>query len=930
MIHFGGSRWCRWDLHIHTPESILNMQFSFENSEDCKRYNNNIWDKYIDELEAKGEKENISVVGITDYCSVDGYEKIIDYRQRGRVQNFDLILANVEFRILPVTSKDKAINLHCIFSDELTVGEIKRFLNELNYDYQNRKYKCNKEELIELGRAYNPDITSDKECYKEGVNQFKVDVENLKEVINKDERYKEKVFIVISNNSQDGASGLRDSSTGSTRQELYRNADFIFSGNEGCRDYFLGRSSDSIENIIRKCGSLKACIHGSDAHDFEKLFNPDMDRFCWIKAEPTFNGLRQILFEPESRVKIQKEEPETQKNIYSIKRISIPSTNINQELSIRNVELQLNKNLVAIIGGKGSGKTAIIDVIANCYQEHDRSRHYDNKGKATKNNEDKNSFVQRIEKECPKLEVELDYIDKHSTFNKKITDNIFFQHGVIRYLPQGKIEEVAGNTELLHKIIQQLIFTNIQGKNNNEYTAYRSNEEKIADINNGIISILGGIRVLLKESSSEILLEHERQLEIKKGELKDKETKLSIFSGQLSEEEEKVATEATEKLKEFDMKYENTIDYAEKCFSTLEHIKEWDNMVNAEISELNQACFDSNLKQIPNIEFSNLIELINYNVSYASMRKEYFNEEKIKYSEVIKRFSGKQSERASLLKDRDNIKKAIHEIEEKISELHRKKREYISKVKELFAKYEELMFYYKSQKNSYDRIIELFKSIDTEILSSISFKAEVYFNENLFIELSEDVFDGRKIPDDFLEKTIKSIKDFLDDGDSFNYYQDKKTKEYLRRNKDLPDYYRWLTQDYFRLDTKVYFNGTELSKLSVGQKGAVILKLYLADGDYPIILDQPEDNLDNRFISNELITAFRKAKEKRQIIIATHNANLVVNADAEQIVVADFINNSIVYTSGSIENNHIRKEVASLLEGGEEAFKQRENKYGFQ
>ncbi|ATO49041.1 hypothetical protein P4V86_01055 [Brevibacillus laterosporus] len=346
MILFGGSQWRKWDLHIHTPESILNMQFNFENSEDCERYNNNIWDKYVDELEGKGAKENISVVGITDYCSVDGYEKVLEYKQRGRVQNFDLILANVEFRIMPVTSKAKAINLHCIFSDELSVPDIKRFLNELSYEYSSKRYKCNKEELTELGRAYNPDLTSDKECYKEGVNQFKVDVERLKELIDKDERYKEKVFTVVSNNSQDGASGLRDSSTGSFRQQLYRNTNFIFSGSEGCRNYFLGQSSDSKEIIIRKCGSLKACIHGSDAHDFGKLFNPDLGRFCWIKAEPTFNGLRQLLFEPDTRVRIQKEEPETKKNIYSLKKISIPSNNINQELSISNVDLQLNKNLV--------------------------------------------------------------------------------------------------------------------------------------------------------------------------------------------------------------------------------------------------------------------------------------------------------------------------------------------------------------------------------------------------------------------------------------------------------------------------------------------------------------------------------------------------------------------------------------------------------
>ncbi|ATO49040.1 hypothetical protein P4V86_01050 [Brevibacillus laterosporus] len=411
--------------------------------------------------------------------------------------------------------------------------------------------------------------------------------------------------------------------------------------------------------------------------------------------------------------------------------------------------------------------------------------------------------------------------------------------------------------------------------------------------------------------------------------MKDKETKLSTFSGQLSEEEEKAASEAIEKLKEFDLELEKSKDYVETCSSTLVDIKELEDSINANISELNEGRFDSNLKLIPNVEFSNLIKMINFNISYASIRKQYFDQEKNKYSEVIKQFSGKQSERANLLKDRDNILKAIQEIEVKISELNRKKREYFSKAKELCAKHEELMLYYKSQKNSYDRIIESFKSTDTEILSSISFKAEVYFNENLFTELSEDLFDGRKIPDDFLETKIKSIKDFLQIGDPFNYFQDKKIKDYLRKNKDLTDYYKWLTQDYFRLDTNVFFNGTELSKLSVGQKGAVILKLYLADGDYPIILDQPEDNLDNRFISNELITAFRKAKEKRQIIIATHNANLVVNADAEQIVVADFINNSIVYTSGSIENNHLRKEVAGLLEGGEEAFKQRENKYGF-
>ena len=120
-----------------------------------------------------------------------------------------------------------------------------------------------------------------------------------------------------------------------------------------------------------------------------------------------------------------------------------------------------------------------------------------------------------------------------------------------------------------------------------------------------------------------------------------------------------------------------------------------------------------------------------------------------------------------------------------------------------------------------------------------------------------------------------------------------------------------------------------MEKLSIGQKGTVLLKLMLAEGDYPLLIDQPEENLDNNFIYNDLVKAIRDAKNNRQIIIATHNANLVVNTDAEQIIVANYIDNKIFYKSGSLENLTIKNEITSLLEGGEEAFKKREEKYGF-
>ena len=89
------------------------------------------------------------------------------------------------------------------------------------------------------------------------------------------------------------------------RSNIYTLSDAIFSGNPRDREFFLGKKSGHDESkIINDCGSLKPCVHGSDAHDETELFNPDKGRFCWIKADPTFEGLKQIIYEPEERVYI--------------------------------------------------------------------------------------------------------------------------------------------------------------------------------------------------------------------------------------------------------------------------------------------------------------------------------------------------------------------------------------------------------------------------------------------------------------------------------------------------------------------------------------------------------------------------------------------------------------------------------------------------
>ncbi len=107
----------------------------------------------------------------------------------------------------------------------------------------------------------------------------------------------------------------------------------------------------------------------------------------------------------------------------------------------------------------------------------------------------------------------------------------------------------------------------------------------------------------------------------------------------------------------------------------------------------------------------------------------------------------------------------------------------------------------------------------------------------------------------------------------------------------------------------------------------MLIKIYLAHGDKPIIIDSHDDHLDNEFIMDELVKAIRQAKSYRQIILVSNNGNVVINSDAEQIVIANRSNGKITYISGAIENPTIRDRALKVLEGGPEAFQKRQQKY---
>lgn len=149
----------------------------------------------------------------------------------------------------------------------------------------------------------------------------------------------------------------------------------------------------------------------------------------------------------------------------------------------------------------------------------------------------------------------------------------------------------------------------------------------------------------------------------------------------------------------------------------------------------------------------------------------------------------------------------------------------------------------------------------------------------------------------------------------------------------LKRFAHWLfATDHISIRYEVLYDGIDIRKLSPGTRGIVLLLLYLAlddADDRPLIIDQPEENLDPKSVFDELVALFVAAKARRQVIMVTHNANLVINTDADQVIVAEagpHVDGGlppITYWGGGLENAEIRRAVCDILEGGEDAFRER-------
>lgn len=343
-----GSEWHRWEPHIHAPGTILNNQFGAADP----------WGAYLTTLE--GLTPKIEVIAVTDYYITDRYEEFLKHKAAGRVPGVMLLFPNIELR-LDVAAKSGFVNVHLMVSPEDAnhVSEVKSLLKRLQFNAFNERFDCTPEELIKLGKRADPTINDDGAALLLGATQFKVNFDQLRKVIGESEWAKKNILIAVAGGAGDGTSGVRKAADTTVRQEIEKFAHIIFSSSPAQREFWIGRRGVMIEDLRERYDGCKPCLHGSDSHDQKSVGQPADNRFSWIKGALEFDALRQACIDPEGRAYVGEHPP----------RSAMPSQVISH-LRIDNADwattpdIPLNPGLVAIIGARGSGKTALADVIA--------------------------------------------------------------------------------------------------------------------------------------------------------------------------------------------------------------------------------------------------------------------------------------------------------------------------------------------------------------------------------------------------------------------------------------------------------------------------------------------------------------------------------------------------------------------------------------
>lgn len=826
----------------------------------------------------------------------------------------------------------------------------------------------------------------------------------------------------------------------------FRDAARFIRSQGGVVSVHAGKKSNSIENIANS-PKFKQQIKKDLAFEFIDIFEvnsiesaseykrivfPDINRdfplvICsdnhnakefkvkestWVEADTTLDGLKHAILESESRFfigqlpeKVARVENNSTRYIEGIEIHKKPGSKFAE--SWFDSDLQLNEGLVAIIGNKGSGKSALADIIGllgDSKQESSFSFLNETKFREVKNNKSQH-FVGTLKWKSGNRSTK----DLSEHVGKNTVE-------LVKYIPQNYLEkicnEISSSQESeFDKELKKVIFSHVDPADRLEKESLdEAIEERTGEVSNAIssrkkeLSSINQKIIELEEMQDDSYRESiQNQLKVKREQIAAHDKRKPKV---VPRPDKAVKDPATQKIlgdlkaakRELDdltkeiAETENQRSKAAKLIALVDNLKqrfenfsqEYEELARSSSPELRKIGIDLSDILTVKIDLSRLTDLRKKSLADRRALDLKLNEQDTKSLVNRKAAAERKMERLKAKLDEPN--KRYADYEKALKDWQNKKDEIIGK-----SNIAGSLRYFEGQLKELselpDRITEATeqrKQVVREIYTKISELVEVYQTlyepVQQFIathELAKDRFNLKfqvsivesNFVDTFLEKINQRVsgsfmgtdearerlrnllakydlnkKDevisFLEDiinhlkidmsGENF---RPNSIQAQLRKGIKIFDLYEYVfALDYLKPKYSLTLGEKPLSQLSPGEKGMLLLVFYLLidKEDIPLIIDQPEENLDNQTVFQVLVPCIKEAKNRRQIVIVTHNPNLAVVCDADQVITAQHDkkdNERITYISGSIENSPINKAVVDILEGTKKAFDNRDAKY---
>ena len=756
-------------------------------------------------------------------------------------------------------------------------------------------YKGEKDRINEfIGQAFYSIGDHDKTPYPNSGFYLKETVEALDKI---DLQY----FIVLAH--VDDNNGLFRVLKGRTQEDFIKQ--------EAFEKVLAVQKSGNQDNYKRLCdlaGRRIACVEGTDnAREGIQAIGSGR-RITYVKVgDFNLEALQYALKDSLYRVK-PKEKPE-------IKHPYIKSVSFEGGL-LEDTQIDFSPELNSLIGIRGSGKSSILEIIRYTLgiplSEIAVDPRY------------KNELIEHVMKSGGKLITTL--VDEHQE--------------------EYRIEKIYGQKEDIFKNnIRQPDISIDAVFRQPVYFGQKDLSNKDADFEADLIQRLIGtklkpvqLQIDNKKGKIDSLIFELKKLEDMEGLRKETETIIENSTHQLKIYKEKGVDEKLKQEKDFDSDISEITRFQKVIASYIEDIEnlvnEYDDFFQQEISGsgLNAELFEEvrQLKSELKTEFGKIKKIwelsraihgkVNNVISRANEKKEGLKEEfaKIKREINISSINPKKFLELNRQIEIARLKlKEIEKSEKKRKELEQSLQNNLSELNNLW------MDEYKLLKKEVD-------SINIKTKNKLTIELAFKGRRDKFTYELQQVFKGSGIR----EPTYKSIESGYEDFIAI-YRDGSGLKDILNNERQYLDFRSSFSEKLgylltFKVDNKIIikYNDKPLDKHSLGQRASALILFLLAQAENNVlIIDQPEDDLDNQTIYTEVIRELRDIKGSRQFIFATHNANIPVLGDSEKVIACSHDEEKIEINSGTIDNHETQRSIVDIMEGGDEAFKRRKDIY---